>query len=77
VRTDRYKLIHYYELKEWELFDLEKDPHELKSVYDDPAYTAVRKQMEAELQRLRDQYKDDDSVVEFDTPNTKKKRKSA
>ena len=78
VRTERHKLIHYYDLDEWELFDLEKDPHELHSVYDDPGYASIRKQLEAELQRLRDQYKDDGSVVKFDQPNDrKKKRKSA
>ena len=58
VRTDRYKLIYYNTVKEWELFDLQKDPHELKSVYDDPAYADVRKQLEAELQRLRAELKD-------------------
>ena len=26
---------------EWELFDLEKDPHEMKSVYHDPSYSQV------------------------------------
>jgi arylsulfatase A-like enzyme len=26
---------------EWELFDLEKDPHEMKNVFDDPAYAGV------------------------------------
>ncbi|MDA1051659.1 MAG: sulfatase [Planctomycetota bacterium] len=75
VRTERHKLIHYYETKEWELFDLEKDPHELMSVYDDPAYAAVRKQLEVELQRLRDQYKDDGSVVQFEVPNANKKNR--
>jgi arylsulfatase A-like enzyme len=60
VRTDRYKLIHYYTLKEWELFDLQKDPHELKSVYDDPAFAAVREEMTKELQRLRAELKDSD-----------------
>jgi len=59
VRTDRYKLIHYYNIKEWELFDLQKDPHELKSVYDDPAYANVVKQLTAELKRLRKVYKVD------------------
>ena len=53
VRTQRYKLIHYYNLKEWELFDLEKDPHELRSVYDDPAYSEVVTRLKQEIERLR------------------------
>jgi len=54
VRTQRYKLIHFYfDVDEWELFDLQKDPHELKSVYDDPAYADIRKELHAELERLR------------------------
>jgi arylsulfatase A-like enzyme len=67
VRTDRYKLIYFYEddVNEWELYDLEKDPHEMQSVYDDPAYADVVKEMKAELKRLRDKYKDDGTVVQF------------
>jgi len=54
VRTERYKLIHYYhEMDEWELFDLAKDPHELRSVYDDAAYGDVVRQLKHELERLR------------------------
>ena len=60
VRTDRYKLINYYTLKEWELFDLQKDPHEMKSVYDDPNYAQVRGDMTKELKRLRSELKDSD-----------------
>ncbi len=67
VRTERHKLIHFYELDEWELFDLESDPHELQSVYDDPKYADVQAAMKKELARLRDQYHDDGSVVDFDT----------
>jgi len=62
VRTDRYKLIYYNELDEWELFDLQKDGNELTSVYSDPAYADVVRQLKAELERLRKQYKDDDTV---------------
>ena len=57
VCTKRYKLIHYYNIKEWELFDLEKDPREMKSVYGDPAYAKVVAEMKRELQRLRELYK--------------------
>lgn len=56
VRTDRYKLIRYYEVGEWELFDLEKDPEELKSVYADASYAAVRRDLEAKLAALRKQF---------------------
>src|SRR5699024_7930559 len=51
VRTQRYKLIYYYgqalgtsasvdepTVPEWELFDLEVDPLEIRSVWGDPAY---------------------------------------
>ncbi len=59
VRTDRYKLIHfYYDIDAWELYDLKKDPHELNNVYDDPAYAAVVKELTAELKRLREKYGD-------------------
>ena len=58
VRTDRYKLIHfYYDIDEWELYDLKKDPDELKNVYDDPAYADVVKELKAELRRLQAKFK--------------------
>ncbi len=56
VRTERYKLIHYYDLGEWELFDLENDPREMKSLYADPAYESVREELLAELRKLEKQY---------------------
>ena len=56
VRTDRYKLISYYDSGSWELFDLKKDPMEMKSVYGDPKYAGIVKKMTAELGKLREQY---------------------
>jgi len=53
VRTERHKLIYFYTLDEWELYDLEKDPDELTSVYDDPEYAEVVSELKAELERLR------------------------
>lgn len=58
VRTERYKLIHYPTVNEWELFDLEKDPRELRSVYGDPAYASLVEKLKAELTQLRQQYQD-------------------
>ena len=59
VVTDRYKLVHFDgpDLDEWELFDLEKDPHELRSVYGDPAYATVVADLKRELDRLRAELK--------------------
>ncbi|MCB9384446.1 MAG: sulfatase [Bryobacterales bacterium] len=53
VRTGRYKLIHYYIDGEWELFDLERDPHEMHSFYGDPKYAKVQADLKLELERLR------------------------
>jgi arylsulfatase A-like enzyme len=57
VRTRQYKLIHYYEIDEWELFDLERDPRELRSVYGDAEYAGVAAQLKERLAALRSQYR--------------------
>jgi len=65
IRTDRYKLMHfYYDIDAWELYDLEKDPHELKNVYGDPAYAEVLKNITAELRRLQHSYGDSDELAQ-------------
>ncbi|GGI48251.1 arylsulfatase A-like enzyme [Agromyces flavus] len=58
-RTHRHKLIYYYNdglglpgtgpftyPPEWELYDLERDPEELRNVAHDPAYAEVRAELE-------------------------------
>jgi len=57
VATQRYKLIHYYDLGEWELFDLKVDPNEMDSKYDDPEYASVVQDLKKELERLGEKYK--------------------
>ena len=71
VRTHRYKLIYYYgdplgssgslpekTAPEWEMFDLQKDPREMRSVYADPAYQKVVASLKKELYRLKAEAKD-------------------
>lgn len=54
VVTGRYKLVHFYDPHDtWELFDLQKDPREMTSVYGAADYAAIRKELEVELARLR------------------------
>jgi len=63
IRTERYKLIHfYYDIDQWELYDLEKDPHEMKNIYGDPAYALVQTEMHRKLVELRKKYKDSDEL---------------
>ena len=62
VSEKRFKLIRYYgkgvpDGEEWELFDLEKDPSEMKSEYSNPEYAGEVKRLKKELQRLRKLYK--------------------
>jgi len=72
IRTARYKLIYYYgealgttesidepTPPEWELFDLEKDPMEMHSVYADPEYAGVVRELTDELYRLKAHYGDE------------------
>ena len=59
VRTDRYKLIHFYnDIDEWELYDLQQDPQELNNLYGKEGYDDVTKELRAELLRLQEEYKD-------------------
>jgi arylsulfatase A-like enzyme len=65
VRTDRYKLIRYYEPQwdAWELYDLQNDPDELHNLADDPAHQEVRRQLTERLQQLRERYDDRTGVL--------------
>lgn len=59
VRTRTHKLIEYYaEGDYWELFDLEKDPHELRNVYEDVNYEEIRRRLKTELAHQRQSYND-------------------
>ena len=61
VRGERYKLIHFYEIDEWEFYDLDRDPDEMTSQYDNPAYREDVAAMRRELERLRHHYQVPDS----------------
>ncbi len=64
IRTERYKLIYFNKINEWELFDLQKDPHELRSVYADAAYGETVAKLKTELYRLKKELKDDDQFAD-------------
>jgi len=71
VRTKQHKLIYYYgkplgmkganepaTTPEWELFDMQKDPREMKNLYNDPAYRGLVDKLTSELARLQKEVDD-------------------
>ena len=73
VITDRYTLVHFYKPEAWskdqtelaaipndywELFDREKDPGEMRSVFGDPAYAEVQTNLMQEVFRQRTRLKE-------------------
>jgi arylsulfatase A-like enzyme len=54
VTTGDAKLIRFYTLGEWQMFDLKHDPHELRNVWDDPKYAEMQEVLLAELVSQRD-----------------------
>lgn len=58
IRNDRYKLIYFYTVDEWELYDIREDPQELQNVYFDKNYKETVRTMRGELEKARDKYDD-------------------
>jgi arylsulfatase A-like enzyme len=59
IRTDRYKLIHYFEPPtEWELYDLQTDPDEARNLADDPAFRSLRASLTQRMNALRSELMD-------------------
>ncbi len=57
VRTDRYKLIHFYnDIDVWELYDLSNDPSEMNNLYGKPGTEKITKELKAKLTELQKMY---------------------
>lgn len=57
IRTDRYKLIHfYYDVDIWEFYDLKKDPSELNNLISSKQYSHLIKKLKKELSDLKEGY---------------------
>lgn len=61
IRTDRYKLIHWYgkgagsdpDIDSWELYDLKKDSLEINNVYNKEEYSKIQQQLHEALVKMR------------------------
>ena len=58
VRGERYKLIYFYTVNEWEFYDIKTDPQEQHNLINSPTHQSVIKKMKADLVKLRDKYDD-------------------
>jgi arylsulfatase A-like enzyme len=66
VRTSRYKLIHYYyNMDEWELFDLKKDPNEMENLYGTSGTKKLTRRLKNKIMELQVQYKDNMSLEDM------------
>lgn len=64
IRTDRYKLIHfYYDIDEWELYDLQSDPDEMNNVINDPANAELVAELKEMLITLQKKYGDSEELA--------------
>jgi arylsulfatase A-like enzyme len=64
VRTETHKLLYYWKLDQWEMYDLVHDPLELHNLYADPAQQDTVQALKTEMYRLKKELKDDDQFAE-------------
>ena len=62
IRTSRYKLIRFYtRVNAWELYDLQKDPHEMNNLFGKKGSEKITANMHRQLVNLIDKYEDEDA----------------
>jgi arylsulfatase A-like enzyme len=65
IRGQRYKLIYFYTVNEWELYDVKNDPNEQHNLIHLPAYQRLFIQMKNELMKIRELYDDHEPAGEL------------
>ena len=65
IRGDRYKLIYFYTVNEWELYDLQKDPQEQINLIHQEKFQPLFRKLKKELIELRNVYDDHEIAGEL------------
>ncbi len=66
IRTQQYTLAHfYYNIDQWELYDLEKDPQQMVNLINEKSYEPIIKELKKELKGLMKTYENDRSLDDF------------
>lgn len=66
ARGTRYKLIYFYTVDEWELYDLFRDPREQKNLVNSSRHRKTFEKMKKQLMKLRDDYDDHEVAGELE-----------
>jgi arylsulfatase A-like enzyme len=64
VRTETHKLIHFWRLDQWEMYDLRRDPHEMRNLAGRPGERRQEAALRDELYRLKRELGDDDRFAD-------------
>lgn len=54
--------MYFYGINEWEMYDLETDPNEMKNIYGQAVHAATEAMLKSELKKLVSQYRDSTSI---------------
>jgi arylsulfatase A-like enzyme len=65
IRGERYKLIYFYTVREWEFYDLKTDPREQHNLIRSKSHEKLIQQYKTGLNRLRDIYDDHEPAGEL------------
>ena len=72
VYDGRYKLMYFYDIDEWELYDLNSDPKEMKNQYKNPEFSSEVARLKEELKKLRAKHKvPENKIKDVSNPNKK------
>jgi len=67
IQSGHHKLIRFYNTVEsWELFDLEKDPHEMNNLYGKKGYDRLTKKLKKQLKKEIKKFGDEEAMVIFE-----------
>jgi len=69
VRTETHKLLYFWKKDQWEMYDLVRDPEELRNMYNEPGEKDTIASLKQELYRLKKEVKDDDQYAEKQPPH--------
>ena len=62
IRTQKYKLVHFYQFDEWEFYDLINDPSEDENLYNSDAFTSQIEKLKTLLNENRTKYADQTDI---------------